>query len=102
MRDAIESGFTICGTRISSTRQKYNFEPPDSFLVAAKVARHNIFQQMISVDLPNKLAGAKMICDVCWIPSQQISDNLADCIIPPFLERVIDAQQICLFSFSIF
>ena len=70
-------------------------EPPDSFLVAVKVARHNIFQQMISVDFPNEFAGAKMICDVCWILSQQIPDDLADWIIPLFLERFMDAQQIC-------
>jgi len=70
-------------------------EPPDSFLVAVKVARHNIFQQMISVDFPNEFAGTKMICDICWILSQQISDNLADWIIPLFLERFMDAQQIC-------
>ena len=70
-------------------------EPSDSFLVVIKVARYNIFQQMISVNFPNKFAGAKMICDVCWILSQQIPDNLADWIIPLFLERFMDAQQIC-------
>ena len=37
-----------------------------------------------------------MIRDVCWVLSQQISDGLADWIVPLFLERFMDAQQICL------
>ena len=66
-----------------------------SFLASVKVGCHNVHQQIISINLPNKFAGAKMICDVCWILSQQISDDLADWIIPIFLERFMDAQQIC-------
>ena len=67
-----------------------------SFFLVIKVAIHNIFQQTISVNLPNAFAGTKMIRDVCWVLSQQISDDLADWIVPLFLERFMDAQQICL------
>lgn len=67
-------------------------EPPDSFLVAVKVARHNIFQQMISVDFPNEFAGAKMICDVGWVLGQQVSDDLVDRIVPFLLQSLMDAH----------
>ena len=66
-----------------------------SFFLVIKVASHNLFQQTISVNLPNAFAGTKMIRDVCWVLSQQISDDLADWIVPLFLERFMDAQQIC-------
>ena len=72
-------------------------EPPDSFLVAVKVARHNIFQQMISVDFPNEIACAEMIGNISRILCQQITDNLANCIIPLFLERPLDTQYIFIF-----
>lgn len=63
-----------------------------SFLASVKVGCHNVHQQIISINLPNKFAGAKMICDVGWVLGQQVSDDLADRIVPFLLQSLMDAH----------
>ena len=68
--------------------------PAGMLLGIVKVVGHNIRQQAIPVDLPNEPAGVEVIGDVGGVLCQQITDDLADCVVPLFLERPIDAQDI--------
>ena len=63
-----------------------------SFLARFEVGCHNVHQQIISVNLPNKFADVKMICDVGRILGQQVSDNLADRVVSFLLQRLMDAH----------
>lgn len=72
--------------------------PAGMLLGIVKVVGHNIRQQAIPFDLPNEPAGVEVIGDVGGVLCQQITDDLADCVVPLFLERPIDAQDI----FSVF
>ena len=83
------------GLEVMDAKNDLSRSPAAFPLGIVKICGHNISQQTISVDFPNEIAGAKMIGNVGWVLCQQITDNLADWIIPLFLERFMDAQQIC-------